>query len=175
MGGEQEHPFECHFKGMKYELVQHKTTGPIKPGTPAAVAMICGFWTSQSLAAYFVAGSMGGSDSKAVALSLVVFTLFFLLHVFGPWSKLAAILGVSSVGVMVALVMYLHAPVYDMRIPSTGSLLLLSAGLSFAGVMLDAEKYRHWVASQPSDPLKLNNPSLRETRQAVCPNHYKQL
>jgi hypothetical protein len=133
---------------MIKKSIRAKLNEAIRPGTTAAVLMVGGYWVSQALAVYFVSGSVCGLNSKiSGALFLAVFALFFFVHFSRPWSRLAAFFGLCSLGIITSLMVYVHVTYYDLRVPSVASLILFSGALVFAGILLDAEKYRVWAAN----------------------------
>jgi len=130
----------------------------IRPGSFGAVAIISGFWASQALAWYYIGGSLNGDNSKLAGdLAAGLFTVFFLLHINGPWSRLAAFFGLCSLGVSTAFLSYLSSAGHGAGIFKTDDVVMLAAGLFMAGVALDAEKYRQWLHRKPSRPLKLRD------------------
>ena len=133
---------------MKNKPVRTRLNEVIRPGTTSAVLMVCGYWISQALALYFVGGSICGLNSKICGvLYLAVFAFFFFIHFSNPWSKLAAFFGLCSLAVVAFIMMYIHFTFFNFWLPSAESLLLFAGALIFAGVILDAEKYRTWAAS----------------------------
>ncbi|HTV42088.1 MAG TPA: hypothetical protein VMF08_16075 [Candidatus Sulfotelmatobacter sp.] len=110
-----------------------------RPGPVAAPAKISGYWISQMLAVYFVGGAIIGLSSKiAGALFFGLFAVLFVLHLFKPWSKTAAILGLLSFCAFTAMIAGMSSPWFVVHAPSVELMVLVSAGLALWGVAVDA-------------------------------------
>jgi hypothetical protein len=155
---------------MKNNVIREKLNGLIKPGTTSAMLMIGGFWISQALAQYFINGSLCGLNSRGSGLLFTAFfAVFFYFHFSRPWSRLAAFLGLCSIGITALFSIYVQSTFYDLRFPSIESLIWYCAALSLAGILLDAEKYRIWL-NRPEGPAKVNNgpaPGTGDGAQAI--------
>lgn len=131
---------------MKIELFRQKLSGLLKPGTTAATAMVSGYWITQLLALYFVSGSICGIEPKVVGtLFSGLFGVLFISHFSRPWSRLAAVFGLASLGVFEGCMICLCAPISWLDVPSFGAIILLSLGLILAGILLEVEQYRRWI------------------------------
>ena len=145
---------------MKTKSISEIPRGLIKPGTFAAAAMVSGFWASLSLALYFVSQSLMGVKSKVAGLLfLAIFAGFYLLHSFRPFSRLAALLGLCSLAAMavtiIACFKYLEGP-EQLPLPFVVAIILFPAAFGFGGILLDAEKYRRWLAKTHHKSLLTN-------------------
>lgn len=110
-----------------------------KPGGVAASAMMGGYWVAQMLASYFVSGAIMGTSSKmAGALFFGLFAVLFVLHLFKPWSKAAAILGLCSLGAFTVMMAYLSGPGIAARALPVELMILISASLALLGITADA-------------------------------------
>lgn len=125
---------------MKNKFFSKKPSGLTPPKISGAIALACGFWVSQSIACDLVSSSMLGElPNTAGALSLATFVLFFIVRMFRAWSRLPAILGLCSLGVLTMLILSATRVNYGFQMQPTGTFVLLSLGFAFAGIALDAE------------------------------------
>lgn len=162
---------------MKNELVSERLGDSAKPDIVRIIAVALGFWVSQSLAWYFFSGSlMKAETSLAGALSVGVFTLFFILHLCRPWSKAAAILGLCSVGVFAGCVEYISSPVFKPGVQLVEIVVLVSVALALAGLLLDVEKCRQLAGKADGHPrLKVAGHSLHESHALSTQRAFKLL
>lgn len=137
---------------------------PAKPSMAQIIALACAFWISQSLAWYLFSGFlMSGRGGLLGPLSAGVFTVFFILHLFRPWSKAAAILGLCSVGVFTGFIEYVKSPTLVHSFTSAEFAALFSVALAFAGWLLDAGKcWRLAGEAHSHDRLKLSDNSSHD-------------
>jgi hypothetical protein len=124
---------------MKDKLAETSPGWSTRPGIIMAATVIGGYWTSQMLASYFVSGAvMGVSSMMTGLLCFVLFAVLFVLHLFKPWSRTAAILGLCSFGAFTAMIAYLSGPGVAAYAPSMELMILISAGLGMLGIAVDA-------------------------------------
>ncbi len=152
---------------MTTKSVYNKLSGLVKPGTMAAIVLISGFWASLALALYYVGDAVIWRESETLALLFSgIFAVFFFLRSFGPWSKPAALLGLSSLAVLAMFFQYLCGSDYILPGLSTMSGMLLSIGLGMAGVFLDVGKYRRWAKAHRHS-FNLNNSMMMAFHRAT--------
>jgi hypothetical protein len=145
-GGEQNTWVQWHCGIVKNEVVNDKSALLTKPTMARILVVVCGFWVSQSMACYFFSGSlMSGTPSLSGPLSVSVFALFLILHFFRPCSKLAAILGLCSLGVFAGYIAYVNSPIFTRHVSSPIPFLVLSFVLAFVGLVTDEERCRRMV------------------------------
>jgi hypothetical protein len=160
-GGEQTIINPWHCGTVKNEAFNERLDRLAKPGMGLILAVDCGFWVSQLLALYFFSGFLiSGRPDLSGPLSIAVFAFFFVLHFFRPWSKMAAILGLCSLGVLAGYLEYLNSPVFNPPVPSPNLFVLLSVALAFAGLVLDAATSWQLATKVGERPLKLTGAPL---------------
>lgn len=136
-----------HRKGMKNKLIGIKLSELLKPKIIAAIAVASGFWFSQYLAWNLISASMIGGVPKMIGgLSFGVFVSFFVVRMFQSWSRLPAILGLCSLGILAAFILSALYFGHFFKIQFIELFMLLSLGLAFTGLGLDAERCWHLIA-----------------------------
>jgi len=134
---------------MKEASVNRNSGFFARSGIVAGAAIVCGYWASQILAAFSL--TMPGMEEPTINFRVLFFSVFgalFILHLFKPWSKGAAILGVCSLAIYTALRWYDTVAwlpgirVLSKYVPSAETVLLMTTVLGVAGIALDA--WRCW-------------------------------
>jgi hypothetical protein len=154
-----------HFKNMKNKFINDRLNGLTKPETIVAIAAVCGFWVSQFLAWNFVGTVLGALPKVTCILSFAALIFFFIVHVSNLWFRLPAILGLCSSAVLLSLFAYLSY--FKASVMFIELWMLLSFGLAFVGVVLDAEQCWYLIAN--SGPPKQ---TLKSIRPSVMPSHH---
>ena len=131
---------------MKNKLINLNPAWFTRPGIVAAAAIVCGYWTSQILATWYIgdAEAAGQPSWSVAALCFGAFVVLFLAHLLRPWSKTAAIFGLCSLAAFVGLMWYDSSPVVSLEmeryIPSGTSVILISTVFGVAGMAADATR-----------------------------------
>jgi hypothetical protein len=133
---------------MKDQLSHLNPAWSTGPGAVAAAAVACGYWVSQILETNLVSSAeMGNSSMIPGALCFGIFGVLFVMHLFKPLSKAAAILGLASFGVFTIamayqclphIAHYLSVGAYLRSIRLTSYAFSASTVLGLAGVAMDA-------------------------------------
>ena len=135
---------------MNIRFTGDKLSGLTKPGIIAAIAVACRFWVSQFLAWDFVGTVLGALPKITGILPFGALVLFFIIRVSHSWSRLPAILGLCSSGVLISLFVYLSY--FKATVGILELFFLLSFGLAFVGVVLDAERCWRLIANAETPP-----------------------
>ncbi|HEV2330335.1 MAG TPA: hypothetical protein VGY56_16255 [Verrucomicrobiae bacterium] len=149
-----------------------------RTGVVTAAAVACGYWASQIYATYFVGeAQMRMSSWIVAALCLGAFLILFVVRVFRPWSKAAAILGLCSFAAFVGLIWYDTGPVLLGYAMPVWAVILISTVFGVAGVALDVERCWRLGSHALSESLwlKLGHKARAAFRHAFHPNHPKSL
>lgn len=165
---------------MKNKVISKSPDWSATSGIVVAVVGAASFWISEIYAAYFVSGAEMGSASKgAGALCLGLFGALFVAHLFRPWSKAAAILGLVSLAVYAGFVAYQASPclVFIKYLPSFKSALLTATALGVAGIGFDIERCWRLCSLTLSESLwlQLGHKVRAELRHTFHPNHLQSL
>lgn len=128
---------------MKNKLINMSPARFARSGVVAGAAVACGYWISQILATNFVSGAfMNTSSVIAGALLFVPFAILFVLHLFKPLSKTAAMLGLGSFCVFTAAMAYQCEPGLPHYLSLVRYAFSVSTVLGLAGVVVDANRCR---------------------------------
>ena len=147
---------------MKNKVVSGPSKMGVVSGIVTAISVAAGFWVLQILATYFVC-----------AVCFAGFAVFFVLHLLGPWSKAAALLGLGSFCVFTISMAYLCVHDSGDYIPLARSAFIISVVLGLAGIALDIE--RCWrvcsLSLSQSAWLRFGRKVLAMFRHAFHRNH----
>ncbi|HEX3857428.1 MAG TPA: hypothetical protein VHY30_09040 [Verrucomicrobiae bacterium] len=149
---------------MKNKFINQKLGGLTQPKLSVAIALACGFWVSQFLAWAFVGTVLGALPNIIGVLSFGALVFFFLIRAPHSRSRLPAILGLCSSGVLISLFAYLNYFILG-SVEVTELYFSLAFGLAFVGVVIDVKRFWHLIANtgKPHQMLKPTRPSVIPT------------
>jgi hypothetical protein len=138
---------------MKNKLIK-MAGGLTKSKIIVPIAVVCAFWVAQAVACDLLSSSMLYLLPKIVGvLSLAAFFIFFIIRMFRAGSRVPSLFGLCSLGVLAMTVSSAMGVNYGFQMQPVGMFVLLSLGLAFIGIMLDAERYWHLIRRGASNPI----------------------